>query len=276
MTKGLNAPATHLSTRYSGVTIPANAVDSVNIEIRNATTALGSTVRRFAPAWLMTDGTLRSFTNIALSGVAFDAPSGAYYVVVRHRNHLAVMSSATVSLTTSPASYNFTLAAGAAYGTGAMKALAGARYGMFAADANGSGDVSILDRGAWRTQNSQTGYLGADFNLSGDVSILDRGLWLDGPAPRGWLSFAQPNLAHTDLLDALSSLARARWQAEPPILAALERVLVGQDGNGCWAPRQAAPFGEPAGQPSRWLTLRALVAVAAYGDSMAPGPEVKR
>jgi hypothetical protein len=103
--------------------------------------------------------------------------------------------------------------------------------------------------------------------------LLDRGLWLEGPTPRGWLSFAQPNLAHTDLLDALSAFARVGWKAEPPILAALTSVLACQDGNGCWAPKQAAPFGEPAGQPSRWLTLRALVGVAAYGESMEPGPK---
>jgi hypothetical protein len=63
------------------------------------------------------------------------------------------------------------------------------------------------------------------------------------------------------------------WKAEPLILAALQSVLARQDGNGCWTPKQAAPFGEPVGQPSRWLTLRALVAVAAYGDSIESGPK---
>jgi len=58
-----------------------------------------------------------------------------------------------------------------------MKQLAAGVYGMYAGDANGSGDVTILDRAAWRTENSLSGYRGADFNLSGDVSILDRAIW---------------------------------------------------------------------------------------------------
>jgi hypothetical protein len=101
--------------------------------------------------------------------------------------------------------------------------------------------------------------------------LLDRGLWLEGTTPRGWLSLSHPNLARTDLLEALSAFARVGWKAEPPILAALLSVLARQDGAGCWAPRQAAPFGEPVGQPSRWLTLRALVATAAYGEALAGG-----
>ena len=103
--------------------------------------------------------------------------------------------------------------------------------------------------------------------------LLDRGLWLEGRAPRGWLSISHPNLGRTDVLDALSAFARFGWSAEPAILAALLSVLARQDPEGLWVPRQSAPFGVPVGQPSRWLTLRALVATAAYGDAMAAGPK---
>jgi hypothetical protein len=103
--------------------------------------------------------------------------------------------------------------------------------------------------------------------------LLERGLFLEGNAPRGWWAFAHPTLGRTDLLDALSALARLSWPSEPPILAALLGVLARQDGSGRWAPQQSAPFGEPAGQPSRWLTLKALVAVASYGEALGVARE---
>jgi hypothetical protein len=98
--------------------------------------------------------------------------------------------------------------------------------------------------------------------------LLDRGLFLEGHSPRGWWVLTHPNLARTDILGALHALARLNWEAEPPILTALRGVLARQDGEGRWTPSQPAPFGEPASRPSRWLTLKALVAVATYGDAL--------
>ena len=99
--------------------------------------------------------------------------------------------------------------------------------------------------------------------------LLGAGLWVDGSGPRGWWTFAHPNLGRTDLLDALFLLARNGRRADPPVLRALLGVLARQDGGGRWLQQQAAPFGEPAGEPSRWVTLKALVSVAAYGDALA-------
>ncbi len=99
--------------------------------------------------------------------------------------------------------------------------------------------------------------------------LLDAGLWLEGTAPRGWWAFAHPNLGRADLLDALWALARTGCTPEPPVLKALLGVLARQDGSGRWLQQQAAPFGEAHGEPSRWVTLKALVSVAAYGDSLA-------
>ncbi len=98
--------------------------------------------------------------------------------------------------------------------------------------------------------------------------LLGVGLFLEGEAPRGWRNFAHPCLARTDLLDALWALARLGWPVEPPIHKALLSVLARQDAGGRWAAAGRAPLGEPAGAPSRWLTLKALVTVAVYGDSL--------
>ncbi|HPC82101.1 MAG TPA: hypothetical protein P5234_01765 [Thermoanaerobaculaceae bacterium] len=98
--------------------------------------------------------------------------------------------------------------------------------------------------------------------------LVDRGLHLHGPAPRGWLAFAHPCLDRADLLEALVPLARLGWEPEPAILAALLAVLARQDPLGRWTQHVAAPFGEPAGRPGRWVTLKALVVLSAFGGAL--------
>lgn len=98
--------------------------------------------------------------------------------------------------------------------------------------------------------------------------LLDRELFLHGQGPRGWLAFAHPCLDRADLLEALVPLARLGWKPEPSILAGLLAVLARQDGQGRWAQQLAAPFGEPAGQPGRWVTLKALVVLSAFGEAL--------
>jgi hypothetical protein len=229
--------ATVLPARFPGKPIPANAVDSVQVEIRGTPSgfsdplptrvtrvqvadavsasdeldksqsnaaAEGTSVddalshntvtnriggeelsvlpanpKVSQPAWLLKDGTIRNFTDTTKSYVEFDTASTSNYwrVVIRHRNHLAIMTRDSILLTSAnPALYDFSTAQTRAYGTNPMK-LIGTKYCMYGGDANTSGDITILDRAVWRTENSFSGYLSSDFNLSVDVTILDRAIW---------------------------------------------------------------------------------------------------
>jgi hypothetical protein len=98
-----------------------------------------------------------------------------------------------------------------------------------------------------------------------------RSLFLADSSPLGWWSWAQPCLSRTDLIDALAALARSGWPASAPVRAAMARVLERQSDDGRWCQKARVPFGEPFGEPSRWVTLRALVALAAYHPEAAPG-----
>jgi hypothetical protein len=172
-------PYTAAPWNYSGyesvTSIPAGVVDWVLVKLRTDPTTTVAT----RAALLKSDGSvvdLDGTSAVVFAGV----PAGDYYIVVRHRNHLAVMSKDLVQLNASSTLYDFTEWNGGqkAYGTAtAMKNLGSGVYGMYASDANASGDITILDRAVWRTQNSTLGYLSADFNLSEDVTILDRALW---------------------------------------------------------------------------------------------------
>lgn len=85
--------------------IPANVVDWVLVQLR--TTFDGSAVTSKS-AFLHKDG--RIVNDDASTGVIeMDAASGDYYIVIKHRNHLAIMSANAVSLDNSTSTlYDFT------------------------------------------------------------------------------------------------------------------------------------------------------------------------
>jgi hypothetical protein len=168
--------ASVLAGHFGSVPIPGLAVDSINIEIRDSLAASKATRRVFTPAWLLTDGTIRDFADTTKTYVGFGgSPAGNYYIVISHRNHLAVMSSSSVSLNTgtSPVVYDFSTGQTQAFGTAPM-ILTGVRYSMIGGNANGDALINALDRVATRNNLGVSGYIGADVNLDGLVNALDR------------------------------------------------------------------------------------------------------
>ncbi len=182
---GTNAMNTSLRTggqlaaHFASALIPGNAVDSVNIEIRDSSTGSRATVRAYAPAWLLADGTIKGFPDTTKGYVSFGSVApGNYYLVVHHRNHLAVMSAVKVSLSggTSPVAYDFSTGQGQAFGSNPLRAV-GTRFAMPGGDGNGDGGIDALDRNlVWRVQNGTNGYFAGDFNLDGGVDALDLNL----------------------------------------------------------------------------------------------------
>ena len=79
-------------------------VDWVLVELRDATTPTTIVARK--AALLQRDGNIVSTDGV--SPVTLTATSGNYYVVVRHRNHLGVMTATTRSLSGTTTSVDFT------------------------------------------------------------------------------------------------------------------------------------------------------------------------
>jgi hypothetical protein len=172
-----------LAAHFVGASIPALAVDSVNIEIRDSLTAAASTVRKYAPAWLLTNGTIRSFSDTTRDYVSFDTLlAGKYYIAVWHRNHLAIISAASNSLdaTVSPTVYDFSTALAQGSGSDPMVGLGTggvAPFGMYGGNASAADQViNALDRTVTRTNTGSTTYDIGDVTLSGVVNALDRTL----------------------------------------------------------------------------------------------------
>ncbi|HEX9659018.1 MAG TPA: choice-of-anchor B family protein, partial [Rhodothermales bacterium] len=182
----LPASQPYLAAEFNGTTLdydlpeaapllPNNAVDWVLVELRESDTDTSAVTTE--AGILLRDGRV-----VAASGdtLRFDgALVGSYWVVVRHRNHLAVMSSSAVDLSTGSGSWDFTDSDAKAYGSNPMKALGDGRFGMFASDGSIDGQITAPDFNLWNaaTTAGAAGYELADFNLDGQVTAPDFNLW---------------------------------------------------------------------------------------------------
>ena len=162
--------------------IPSNITDWVQIEIRSNTTNIVESKSCF----LRKDGQVIDpdglSDNISI-GSAVVNPNNTYYIVLKHRNHLAVMSSDAVELN-GLTTYDFTTSESQAYiktvGSIPMADLGGGKYGMWAGDVSGDGilkynlsnndrDLILQKIGGSNINATVDGYFGEDVNMDGTV-----------------------------------------------------------------------------------------------------------
>lgn len=171
----LSQPFNVLPWEYGGTesvenftAMPSNVVDWILVELRSATDT--SLVTQKA-AWLLSDGSVMDVSG--KKGVLFQdvAPTDAYFMVVRHRNHLDIMSAETLTL---PKTYDFTTAANQAAGIGQMVEMAENVFALKVGDVDGNGIVSIADFNGYQTQLAFLNeYVRADLTMDGLVSVKD-------------------------------------------------------------------------------------------------------
>ena len=172
----LNQPYNISPWNYSGgetvQKIPDYVVDWVLIEIRPDIT--GSSAVYSRAAFIKTDGSvvdLDGKSQVKIPGIN----AGHYYLVIKHRNHLAVMSADKIELSVNPSLYDFTTASEKAYGSSSQVKLSNGIYGMYAGDGNSNGNINKSDANSvWKQQNGQMGYLDGDFDMNGGVNIADK------------------------------------------------------------------------------------------------------
>jgi len=126
-------------------TTGANAiVDRVIVELRSASNPM--VVLHSRPALIQRDGDV-----VGLNGAAsINAPlsQGSYYVALRHRNHLGIMTATALALTgdASATAIDFRLTGTATYGTSARTPV-GAIQCLWPGDANGEGSIRYTGSG---------------------------------------------------------------------------------------------------------------------------------
>ncbi|OWY19985.1 hypothetical protein C7N43_11035 [Sphingobacteriales bacterium UPWRP_1] len=154
--------------------IPNNMVDWVLVELRNA--ANNNQIVEQKAALLLNNG---SVADKGKDGVRFYniPPNSSYYVVIRHRNHLAVMSSVPVPLPNiNP--YNFAADGSYVLGNQQTVAMPDGNWAMRAGDFNADGVFTVADFNFYTGQASMLNqYVDSDCNLDRTVTVADFNLY---------------------------------------------------------------------------------------------------
>jgi hypothetical protein len=110
------------------------------------------------------------------SDLTFQIGKGQYYLAIKHRNHLGIMSASPLSMGYSAiTSFDLSQTSFPTFGTNATTLMSG-KKAMWTGDADGSGIVNAGDRSAaWNFRNAQ-GYLQTDCTLKGITNAGDRSI----------------------------------------------------------------------------------------------------
>ncbi|MBN1672444.1 MAG: hypothetical protein JXR37_15495 [Kiritimatiellae bacterium] len=173
-TEWLPLAAPYAADRRVVAAVPTNATDWVLVQLRAQTNGAPVVSRS---ALLRCDGRVVDPDGRAELAVPV-AAGAAYHVVLKHRNHAAVISAAPLMFTNLLTSLDFT--------AGPLQYLGGAEaavelepgvWGMMAGDADGDGLILAADSRIHATQTNRAGYLRGDFGLDGMVAADDASLF---------------------------------------------------------------------------------------------------
>ena len=153
--------------------IPAQMVDWIIVEVRSGTN--NTDIVESHVGLLMTNGSVKDTDGI--SDLLFNLPvGGSYYVVVRHRNHLDVMSSTAVPRSVNM-TYDFTTNVAQGF-SNKQKALIDGNAAMFTGDNTQDLVIQLTDFDVWKQAPAQLNvYNLADLNMDGVVQTTDYDAW---------------------------------------------------------------------------------------------------
>jgi hypothetical protein len=168
MTQPYNSSPWNFNNNESVNILRSNFVDWVLIELRNDlnnTSYRKTGILTVDGNIINSDGTPFSFSSVN---------NGNYYIAIRNRNHLSIISSVPISVIVNEAiNYDFTISASASYGNKSQVKITGNKFAMIAGDADGNGIVNNLDFGIVANSIPAKGYLPGDLDMNGIVNVLD-------------------------------------------------------------------------------------------------------
>jgi len=158
--------------------LPNNSVDWVLIEARDAFDP--SIIVEQQAGLLLADGRIIS-TDGYSNGLSFYnlVNNNSYYMIIRHRNHLDIMSAIAATVVSNNLSYNFTTSAAQALGTAQTKEVSVGVFALHAGDFDANGMLSVFDfnNGYLPYQATINQYNTGDLDLNGSVTIADFNLY---------------------------------------------------------------------------------------------------
>ncbi len=154
---------------------PPNTVDWILVQLRDS---IEGYIIYSQSALLNTNGQIMNADQYG-SQFSFNVPNGDYYLVIKHRNHLPVMSNLPCHIESGIIfNYDFSTSPGKEYGFKCSQLEEGI-WGLWGCDENRDGVLNTKDYVKWYSSNWQdeNGYLPTDFNLDGLITLEDYNLW---------------------------------------------------------------------------------------------------
>jgi hypothetical protein len=153
-------------------------VDWILIELRRttggpSTAIIDSTIARQA-AFILTNGSIMGMNGN--NKLQFDViATSNLFVVIRHRNHLNIMSAYPLQMKGGIYYYDFSTGVDKVFGGMlAHNELTSGVWGQVAGDGNGNGNVDNIDKNdVWAPQSGTSGYKSGDFNMNSQVNNVD-------------------------------------------------------------------------------------------------------
>ncbi len=178
--------------------IPDGAVDWVLVEIRKGTpnesgTIVGTDLIERVPCLLSKLGLLwGAGASVPIANNLL--PGEEYYILIRHRNHLDVISAFPISVNSDQLEYSFELngvGQNPAFGVDQQKEINlpngnQSLYLMIAGDYNGDGTIQNTDFDKWKEIPAVLNtYSNTDGNLDGTIQNTDSDIWKINKAKAG-------------------------------------------------------------------------------------------
>ncbi|MCD4735514.1 MAG: hypothetical protein K8R53_05690, partial [Bacteroidales bacterium] len=186
--------------------IPNNQiVDWILVELRKSTgpaeTATMDSVIVRKVGFLLRDGVITDIDGV--SNLQFNVTiTSNLYVVIRHRNHISIMSANALVLNSGIYSYDFSFDASQVLGSSlSYKELAPGIWGEIAGDGNGDGQVNQADKiDVWSQEAGLSGFYAGDFDMNSQVDNTDKvEMWIPnggtGSQVPGWEAANTPPYA---------------------------------------------------------------------------------
>jgi len=181
----LSQPFNQSPWQYAGVqavssqlAIPNEVTDWVLLEVRDAS---GMAIIEQKAAWILKNGAIADIYQPQSESIRFHfLDNNQYYrLVVRHRNHLAVISD-LVQVQNNELVYDFT------QNSSAQQTWINGKWALAAGDMNADGVISVADYNYYLLQAGIINqYNAADCNLDKTVSVLDRNAYQPNAAKMG-------------------------------------------------------------------------------------------
>ncbi|AXT52559.1 hypothetical protein D1818_17605 [Aquimarina sp. BL5] len=147
-------------------------VDWIWVELRDANDI--SIIVAQQSGILQRDGDIVATTDDRSTPLSFSVPSGNYYIVVKHRNHLSIMSSSAINLSSTATTVDLSSSSNAV--SGGINAVVDMGNGIFAmtsGDFDENGQIQNSDINSVIQLLGGSGYHNADMDMNGQIQNTD-------------------------------------------------------------------------------------------------------